>query len=169
MNIFLFIGSVLLFTLVVGRLLEKVRVPWIFAALVFGAILAIICNPLANITNSDTFQFLANFGMYMLLFLIGFELNVDELKERKGFIFGSTFFIVLFEGFVGSFIVNYFFDQNWIVSALVALSFATVGEAILIPILQEFNIVSNGVKIFASYVMAHKEMGAKGSVFLTKL
>lgn len=141
MNIFLFIAGVFIATLLLGKLLEKIRVPWIFAALIIGAGLAVY-NPFEAITSSDTFNLLGKIGMYLLLFLIGFELNVKKLKERSGFIFKSAFFIILLEGFFGSLIVHYVFGYEWLISALVALSFATVGEAILVPILQEFKLVN---------------------------
>ena len=39
-------------------------------------------------------------------------------------------------------LVHFVFGYNWIISIIVALSFATVGEAILIPILDEFKIIN---------------------------
>lgn len=142
MNIFLLIATVFIFTFLVGKLLEKIRVPWIFAALVLGALLAVFKHPFGGVISGETFEFFAQLGMYLLLFLIGLELNVEKLKERSGFIFRSAFLIILLEGLIGSLVVHFVFGYAWPVSILVALSFATVGEAILIPILQEFRIVN---------------------------
>lgn len=144
MNIFLFIAGIFIVTLLVGKLLEKIRVPWIFAALLIGAGLAAY-NPFENITSSPSFELLAKLGMYFLLFLIGFELDIDRLKKKSGFIFKSVFFIIFLEGLIGSLIVHFVFGYTWLISALVALSFATVGEAILIPILQEFKLVNTSL------------------------
>jgi len=144
MNTFLFIGLVFVFTLLLGKLLEKIRVPWIFAALILGAILAIY-NPFVSITSSHSFEIFAELGMYLLLFLVGFELNIKRLKKKSGFIFKSAFFIITLEGLLGSLVVHFAFGYGWLISLLVAMSFATVGEAILIPILHEFKLVNKNI------------------------
>ena len=135
-NIFLFLAGAFLFTFVVGILLEKIRIPWVFAALLLGVGLAVE-NPFHAITSSDTFVFLAHLGMYFLLFIIGLEINIGKIKEKGGFIFRSTFFIIFLEGLAGSAFIHFVFGYEWFISVLVALSFATVGEAILVPILDE--------------------------------
>jgi len=140
-NIFLFLAGAFLFTFVVGRFLEKIKVPWVFAALLLGTLLAIY-NPFSAITTSDTFIFLAQLGMYLLLFIIGFEINLKSIKEKKGFILKSAFFIIFFETIFGSLLIHFVFEYSWSISFLVALSFATVGEAILIPILEQFKIIN---------------------------
>lgn len=140
-NIFLFLAIAFLFTFIVGRLIEKIRTPWIFAALLLGALLAIY-NPFSSITSSQTFIFLAQLGMYFLLFVIGFEIDLKKLKKNSKFIVKATVFIIFFEAFFGTLIVHFVFGCSWFLSSLVALSFATVGEAILIPILDEFRIVN---------------------------
>ena len=140
-NLFLFLSIAFLFTFIVGRLIEKIKIPWIFAALLFGFLLAAY-NPFIEITSSSTFAFLAQLGMYFLLFIIGFELDLNELKKRGRFIFKATFFIILFEAFFGVLLVHFIFGYDWLISFIVALSFATVGEVVLIPILDEFKIVN---------------------------
>ncbi len=141
LNIFLFLAFAFLFIIVTGRLIEKIRVPWIFAALVLGAILAAY-NPFTSITSSESFIFMAQLGMYFLLFIIGFEIDMNEMKKKGKFLFKATFFIILLEAFFGSLLIHYIFGYDWFISILVALSFATVGEAILVPILDEFKIVN---------------------------
>ena len=140
-NIFLFLGVAFLLTFLIGKLLEKFRIPWIFAALLIGSILAIY-NPFEFITSSPTFEFLAQLGMYFLLFIIGFEIDLKKFKKSKNFIFKATFFIISLEAIFGSLLIHFVFGYSWFISVLVALSFATVGEAILIPILDEFKIVN---------------------------
>ncbi len=141
MNIYLFFAFVLIATFFIGRLVEKVRVPWVFAALLVGFSLAIY-NPFTEITSSDTFELLAQLGMYALLFMIGLELDLKELKKSGKFIIKATFFIICLEGLVGSLLIHFVFGYGWLISFLVAMSFATVGEAILLPILDEFKAVN---------------------------
>ena len=141
MNIFLFLSLCFLFVFIFGRLIEKFRVPWVFSALILGAIFAIY-NPFTTITSSETFNFLAELGMYFLLFMIGLEIDLKKFKESSAFIFKSTFFIIFLEALFGGLLIHFVFDYSWLVSLIVSLSFATVGEAILIPILDEFKIVN---------------------------
>jgi len=140
-NLFIFSSITFLFTFIIGRLVEKIRVPWIFAALIFGFLLAIY-NPFTSITSLPEFNFLAQLGMYFLLFIIGFELDLDKLKKQGKFIIKATFFIIFLEAFFGTLLIHFVFRYEWFISFVVALSFATVGEAILIPILDEFKIVN---------------------------
>lgn len=141
MNIYLFLALILVLTFLIGRLVEKARVPWIFAALLIGFFLAIY-NPFPSVTSSETFTFLAQLGMYSLLFMIGFELDIEELQKLGKFIVKATFFIICLEAFFGTLLIHFIFGCNWIISFLVALSFATVGEAILLPILDEFKVIN---------------------------
>jgi len=139
MSIFLLLAGIYLFTFFFGALLEKIRVPWIFSALILGLIFAFY-NSSSNITSSESFKFLAWLGMYFLLFLIGFELDLKKIKKLGRFIVKSTFFIIFFEAIFGSLLVRFAFGYDWFISILVALSFATIGEAVLIPILDEFKL-----------------------------
>lgn len=141
MNIFLFLSIIFLLTFIIGRFIEKIRVPWLFAALILGGALAVY-NPFPHITSSETFEFLAQLGMYFLLFIIGFEINLKKIKGKGKFIVKSAFFIIFLEAILGSILIHFLFDYSWLISGLVALSFATVGEAILAPILDEFNIIN---------------------------
>lgn len=141
MNIFVFFAIIFLFTFIVGKLIEKIKIPWIFAALFFGLLLAIY-NPFGSIVSSSEFTLFAQLGMYFLLFLIGFEVNLEKLKEQSKFIFKTAFFLILLEAVFGTLLVHFVFGYKWFISFIVALSFATVGEAILVPILDEFKIVN---------------------------
>jgi len=141
LNVFLFLALVFLFVFIVGMLIERMRIPWIFAALILGSLLAVY-NPFSSITSSQMFSFLAQLGMYFLLFVIGFEIDLKKLKKTSKFILKSTFFIIILEALFGGLLIHYIFRYDWFISFIVSLSFATVGEAILIPILDEFKIVN---------------------------
>ena len=96
MDIILFLAVVYLFTFFVGILLEKIRIPWIFASLIFGLLLAAY-NPFPIVTNSETFKFLANLGMLFLLLMIGLEIDLKEMISKSKFFMKATTFIILFE------------------------------------------------------------------------
>lgn len=141
LNIFLFLSIAFLLTFVIGRQIEKIKVPWIFAALLLGVLLSIY-NPVTSITSSEIFIFFAQLGMYFLLFMIGLEIDLDEMKKKDKFIFKAMFSIIFLEAISGSLLVHFIFGYSWLISFLAAMSFATVGEAILIPILDEFKIIN---------------------------
>jgi len=140
MSLILFLAGVFLATFLIGRLLEKIRIPWIFSALLIGLALAAY-NPFLEITSSSSFLFLAEMGMFFLLFIIGFELDIKKIWKSSKFLLRTTAVIILAETFFGTLLVHYVFGVSWLISILVASSFATVGEAVLLPILDEFKLV----------------------------
>ena len=83
MDTILFLAIIFLLTYLVGKLLEKIRVPWVLSPLLIGLGLSAF-NPFENITTSSTFIFLAQMGMYFLLFSIGFELNLEKMLKSGG-------------------------------------------------------------------------------------
>ena len=139
MEIILFLAAVFLLTYLVGRMLEKIKVPWVFAPLLIGLGLSAY-NPFNEITSSSTFVFLAQLGMYFLLFSIGFELDLGKMLKSSKFIIKVTSVIILAEAIAASVLLHYIFGLSWIISFLLSLSFATIGEAILLPILDEFRL-----------------------------
>lgn len=141
MSLIIFLSLSFLFIFLLGRVLEKIRVPWVFAALVLGSLLS-FPNPFTEAMNSEPFVFMAELGMYFLLFMIGMELDLSEIRKTGSFIFRATFLIIFLEALAGSLLIHFWFGYSWFISLLVASSFATVGEAILVPILDEFKILN---------------------------
>jgi len=139
MELILFLAGVFLATYLIGKLLERIKIPWIFSALLIGLALAAY-NPFKEITGSPSFKLLAELGMYFMLFIIGFELDFKKIKKNGGFIAKTTIAIILSESLVGTFLLHYVFNYSWMISGLVSISFATVGEAMLLPILDEFKL-----------------------------
>ncbi len=147
MNLFLFLSLVFILTVLLGTLIRKKHIPWIFAALIIGFGIAIFdtfvsFNPFETVYDSHIFSFLAELGMYFLLFVIGFELDLKEMKKNGKFIFVASMLITFFSGIFGTLLLFFVFNQSFFISLVIGLSFSTVGEAILIPILDEFKIVN---------------------------
>ncbi|MFX1497049.1 MAG: cation:proton antiporter [Promethearchaeota archaeon] len=128
-------------TYIIGMLIEKIHIPWIFAALIIGFILAIY-NPFSSITSDTLFDFFSQLGMYFLLFIIGFEVDLKEMKKMGKFVIKSTILTILLATIFGTLIIYFFFGVDLLIAIIVSLSFATVGEEILIPILDEFNLTN---------------------------
>ncbi|MFX1234510.1 MAG: cation:proton antiporter [Promethearchaeota archaeon] len=132
---------IFLLTYIIGMLIEKIHIPWIFAALILGFILAIY-NPFSSITSSPIFDFFSQLGMYFLLFIIGFEIDLKEMKKMGKFIIKSTILTISLATIFGALLIYFVFRVDLLISIIVSLSFATVGEEILIPILDEFNLTN---------------------------
>lgn len=132
-----FLCLMYLATFSVGKILEKVRVPWLFASLIFGFALAAY-NPFTDFMTTPAFAVLSQLGMYSLLLIIGFEIDIEEIRRQSRFIVKATFFVVLLEALFGGLFVHYVFGTSWFIAILVGVAFATVGESVLVPILDEF-------------------------------
>lgn len=132
-------------SLVFGYLLEKYfRMPWMFASLFFGLGLS-ATGLFKSAVESEVFKTLESIGMFFLLFLIGFNLNLSKIERLKKYFLTGALSIVAFEGLFVSLVLYFIFPAtigySYPVALITALSFATVGEAVLLPILSEFKIV----------------------------
>jgi len=144
-HILLLITATYCILLAFGIILEKyLRMPWIFAALFFG--IALSSSEFAKVVvNDPLFQFLSRLGMLFLLFMIGFNVEFERMKQLGGYVLRGSLLIILFEGCTVGGLLYFVFPKqvsnSLLVAFITALSFATVGEAILLPILSEFKII----------------------------
>ena len=128
-----------------GTLIEKyLKMPWMLSALFFGMILSSL-NLFKTTLEGEAFQLLATLGMLFLLFMTGFNLEIRRMKKFGSKIIKGAFLIVGFEACtVGSLLYFGFSEHIYnspLIAIITALSFATVGEAILLPILAKFKII----------------------------
>lgn len=144
MNILLLLSALFLGTLLLGRLLEYARIPWIFASLLLGLAVSWF-QPLKQITSTEAFSFLSDIGMYFLLFVVGMDINLQTLRKRSQSILKTTATVITLEALVGGVVLHLLFGIDLKIAIIVALSFATVGEAILVPILDEYSLVNTRI------------------------
>ena len=83
--------------------------------------------------------------MYLLLFMIGFEINPREMMKKGKFIIKSTTITIFLATVFGTTLIFFIFGTDLFISIIVGLSFATVGEEILVPILDEFEITNDSL------------------------
>ena len=144
-HILLLITATYCILLTFGIILEKyLRMPWIFAALFFG--IALSSSEFAKVVvNDPIFQFLSRLGMLFLLFMIGFNVEFERMKQLGSYVLKGSLLIILFEACTVGGLLYFVFPKqvsnSLLVAFITALSFATVGEAILLPILSEFKII----------------------------
>jgi len=132
-------------SLVFGYLLQKkLRMPWMFSSLFLGLILSAL-GFFRSTIESDPFKLLETLGMYLLLFIIGYSIDFKKMATLKNHVILGTTIIITFEGFFGSLLLYFVFpagvNNSYLVALITAVAFATVGEAVLLPILKEFKII----------------------------
>jgi Ca2+-transporting ATPase len=143
--VFLLIAVTFAFSLLIGYLLEKyLKMPWMFSALFLGIIFSLFDLFTVNIED-EAFSTLSTLGMLFLLFMIGFNLEIKQIKRYGKHIIKGTIVIVGLEALIVGIVLTLVFpsqiDNSPLVALVVALSFATVGEAVLLPILAKYNLL----------------------------
>ena len=143
--VFLLIGVTFAFSLGLGYLFEKyLRMPWMFSALFLGIIFSSF-GLFQTTIQDQTFKVLSTMGMLFLLFMIGFNLEIGQMRRfGKDILKGAILIVSLEAGIVGALLFFLFPAQighSPLVAIVVALSFATVGEAVLLPILAKFSLL----------------------------
>ncbi|RLE41610.1 hypothetical protein DRJ19_05580 [Candidatus Woesearchaeota archaeon] len=139
LNVFLFLAVLFILVYFLGRSIERLSVPWIFSALLVGLVFSGL-GIFRKIALSDEFMFIAHLGMYFLLFIIGYEIDFKTVLKQKMLILRTTIFIVLAETVVGGSVLHFVFKVPVDIAYVLGLSFATVGEAALLPILDRFGL-----------------------------
>ncbi len=143
MDLFTLLAVMYFATIVIGVVLEKFRIPWIFGSFLLGAILSVTHNNLAK--NMNYLAQLSELGMLFLLYIIGYEINLTEIKQLGGYITSLTVFTILASSLAGTALLTCFFHYSLSVAFVISLALATVGEEILVPILDEFGITNTKV------------------------
>lgn len=123
-----------------GFVLEKIKIPRIYAALFLGILLS-VNSSIAEIISLNFSKILSRVGMFTLLFLLGYNLSLKKLEKYHKLIFKITFWVIASELTIGTLVLHFFFNVNWFLASVIAISFATVGEVALLPILKEFKLV----------------------------
>jgi Kef-type K+ transport system membrane component KefB len=143
--VFLLMAVTFAFSLGLGYLMEKyLKMPWMFSALFLGIAFSSL-GIFQSTLQDDTFKVLSTFGMLFLLFMIGFNLEIGQMKRYGKQILKGAITIVGLEACVVGTLLFFLFPTQIggspLVAIVVALSFATVGEAVLLPILAKFNLL----------------------------
>lgn len=142
---FVLLAVTFAFSSVLGLLLEKyLRMPWMFSALFLGMIFSAF-GLFQSTIHDETFVSFSTLGMLFLLFMIGFNLELDKIKSFGKHILSGALIIVGLEASIVGVILFFLFPNEIgnspLVALVVALSFATIGEAVLLPILAKYNLL----------------------------
>ena len=123
-----------------GTVIEKVKIPKIYAALFLGVLLS-NNQYVLSLLKEPSLQTLTQIGMFCLLFLLGFNLDINQIKKQRSLITRVTISMISAELVVGTLMLHFIFNVSWGLAAFISLSFATVGEVAILPILEEFKMV----------------------------
>lgn len=129
----------LLSAVIAVPLFKKIGLGSVLGYLVAGATI----GPwgLALITNIDDILHFAEFGVVLLLFLIGLELEPKRLWEMRHSIVGMGGGQILLTS-IFLFIIGLFYGLSWSTSLIVAMSLSLSSTAIALQILNERNVLS---------------------------
>ncbi len=119
-----------------GTMLEKFRMPWLMAPLVFGALASAMSMPVPKAVSS-----FSEVGMLFLLFIIGYEFDFRRGMKDARTTFPVSIAVVAAETVVVGLFLWAVFDLSLPLSLLVAMTFSTVGEGLLVPILEETGMI----------------------------
>ena len=132
--------------LIFGYLGQRyLKMPWMFSLVIFGIIFSAF-GFFTQVTKSENFQLLANLGMLALLFMIGLDLNLKEIRSLGPYIAGGDLFLCFFEGTMLALLFYYCFPadvgNSFPIALITGVTFGTIGEVVLFAILAEFGLVN---------------------------
>ncbi len=125
---FLWIAVILVFAKI-SSLIEKVGQPSVLGELVMGVILGNIAllgiNWFEPIKNDSIISFLAELGVVILLFQIGLESNINDMKKV-----GVKAFLVAIVGVIAPFILGTYVVGPWFLPGLSSNAYLFLGAAL---------------------------------------
>jgi len=136
-------------TYLLAGLLERIRIPGILAALFVA--MAVHYTPLGERLLSPEFHvplsFLAELGVLFLLFYIGLQIDLGEMRTSGRDILLLTFLNTIVP-FLFGMVVMLTLGYNWMLAFIIGLTRMPTAEAVIVPILDEFKLVRTKVGAF---------------------
>jgi Kef-type K+ transport system membrane component KefB len=128
-----------------GYLVDKyLRIPWMLTAVLFGMTLSSF-GLFSDVIQSADFQFLSKMGLLFFLFTIGVEIEMEQFRKLGRYIAVGQTLLTLTEGLLLAIFFYFAFPEfvsnSFIVALVCGIAFGTVGEVVLLAILEEFGLV----------------------------
>jgi len=122
--------------------LDRLRMPSLLAPLLVGFAFAFIqfLTPFTSMASGEAFYILSQLGIVFLLFLVGLQLNMKELRSLSAWIATLSILNLGLSSILGLLVLRSF-GYPFLISALVATALATVAETTIAPILDELGII----------------------------
>ena len=149
-KLLLSLSFVFALTYILGYLLSKFRIPSILAALFVG--IALSYTPFSTFIHSvptfeNTFSFLADLGVLFLLFYIGLQIELNEMKKSSLDIIWLTVLNTMIP-FVFGVVVMLLYGYGWAIALVIGMTRMPTAEAVIVPILDEFKMIKTRVGTF---------------------
>ncbi len=145
-HLFLYLSLIFALTFGVGYVFSKFRLPSILAALFVGIALSFTSLSSAlHIAKFETiFEFLSSLGVLFLLFYIGLQIDLKEMKKSSSNILWLTILNTLFP-FIFGVIAMLFYGYGWAIAMVIGMTRMPTAEAVIVPILDEFKMLKTKV------------------------
>ncbi len=149
-ELLLSLSLVFALTYILGYFLSKFRIPSILAALFIG--MALSYTPFFTFIHSltsfeSTFSFLADLGVLFLLFYIGLQIELDEMKKSSSDIIWLTVLNTAIP-FIFGVTAMLLYGYGWAVALVIGMTRMPTAEAVIVPILDEFKMIKTRVGTF---------------------
>lgn len=122
-------------------LFQSLRLGAIPGFLVAGVVLG--PSGMGYIENYDEIAQLAEFGVVLLLFVIGIEINPSRLWKMKGLVLGLGSLQVLITGGLITVIAHEFLNSSWKISLLIGAALALSSTAFVLQLLTDRKMLSS--------------------------
>lgn len=148
-ELLLLLAALFAMTYVIGGLLAKLRIPVILGALfiAMAAHYSPLSQALSTAPIADSFSFLAQLGVLVLLFFIGLQIDIKEMRTLSGDIALATVLNTLIPFVLGT-LVMLLLGYGWAVALVIGLTRMPTAEAVIVPILDEFKMIQTRVGAF---------------------
>ncbi|MFQ5803211.1 MAG: cation:proton antiporter [Candidatus Methylomirabilales bacterium] len=148
-EILLDLGLLFGLTYLLAGLLERVRIPAILGALFIA--MAVRYTPLGTRLLSPELNgmltFLAQLGVLFLLFFIGLQIDLKEMRRMGGDIIWCTVLNTTVPFLLGMGVMLAL-GYGWVLAFVVGLTRMPTAEAVIVPILDEFQLIRTRVGEF---------------------
>ncbi len=137
-------------TYILGFFLSKFRIPSILAALFVGIVLSYTSFPTLIHSNSNfehVFSFLSNLGVLFLLFYIGLQIELGEMRKSSSDIIWLTVLNTVVPFLLGV-MAMFVYGYGWAISLVIGMTRMPTAEAVIVPILDEFKMLKTRMGTF---------------------
>jgi len=146
-ELLLSLSLVFALTYILGSFLSKFRIPSILAALFVG--MALSYTPFSAFIHSSTvfenmFSFLSSLGVLFLLFYIGLQIELDEMKKSSSDIVWLTVLNTIFPFILGV-SAMLLYGYGWAIALVIGMTRMPTAEAVIVPILDEFKMIKTRI------------------------
>ncbi|WP_353662021.1 HAD-IC family P-type ATPase [Hydrogenimonas sp. SS33] len=126
--------------------LERLKIPGILAALFVA--MGIHYTPLGTILtkglNGEIFTVLADLGVLFLLFFIGLQIDMKEMRRQSGEIVMATVLNTLVPFLMGMGVMLWL-GYGWTLAFVIGVTRMPTAEAVIVPILDEFDLIKTKI------------------------